>query len=314
MSLSVRLEEIVPLGPQVRAFRFGAVDGTLPAFSAGSSFRLSLPVGGGRANAYSLTSYDAPSGTYTIAVRKENPERSKGGSIYLHEEARVGQVFAAALPENHFSPSRTARHHVMLAAGIGITPFLSYLPELDRWGASYELHYSYRGAGGGAFQDLLGRHERIVLHDSSAGGRMNPATILDRQAVGAHVYLCGPHAFIQAVRAHATETGWPPSHVHFEQFTPSESPPGRAFDVRLARSGAMVCVGAGDTLLEALEKQGVNVPYSCRVGGCGTCKVGVIRGSIDHRDVCLTPEEREEGRTMLACISRSANGELTLDL
>lgn len=314
MSTSVCLEAILPLTPNIKAFRFTGIEGKLPPFSSGSSFRIQLPVGNGVANAYSLTGDPSRPGTFSIAVRKEDPRRSKGGSIYLHEEARVGQVFEAAFPENHFPPVRTARHHVLLAAGIGITPFLSYLPELRRWGASYELHYSHRGAEEIPFWELLSSDPGIIFHDSSASGRMKPAEILDRQRAGTHVYVCGPHEFIKAVRSHAAETGWPIGHVHFEQFTPGETPPGRAFSARLARSGKVVPVGAEETLLEALEKQGVDVPYSCRVGGCGTCKVGVIRGSIDHRDHCLAAEERDEGRSIISCISRSANGELTLDL
>ena len=66
--------------------------------------------------------------------------------------------------------------------------------------------------------------------------------------------------------------------------------------------------------LEAIEKAGIPVPYSCRVGGCGTCELRVIRGDIDHRDHCLPPEDRAAGRSLISCVSRAANGELVLDL
>lgn len=314
MNLAIRLLEVRALTARVKAFRFEGVDGLLPPYSAGSSVRIRLPVGGGRSNAYSLTGDPGAPGFYEIAVRKEDEKRSRGGSLYLHNQAKAGDTFEAGAPENHFPPIRTARHHVLLAAGIGITPFLSYIPSLTRWRASYEIHYSYRGEDSGAFRDDLSVNPRATLYDSEKKGRMPTEEILNRQAAGAHVYVCGPHDFIRTVRGHAGGTGWPESCVHYEQFTPAESAPGHPFLAKLARSGKEVAVGAGESLLEALEKHGVDVPSSCRVGGCGTCKVGVIRGQIDHRDVCLPESEREENRSIITCISRSENGELVLDL
>jgi ferredoxin len=84
--------------------------------------------------------------------------------------------------------------------------------------------------------------------------------------------------------------------------------------VTIASTGQEVAVGADETLLSALRRANVEVPYSCRQGFCGTCRTRVVGGAVDHRDTLLTEPERAAGM-MLVCISRAANAErLTLDL
>lgn len=316
MSLAVEIAEIETLTLRVKRFRLRSREGSLPTYSPGSSLRIHLPVGGGLWNAYSLTSDPWNEGDYAIAVRREDPEHSKGGSIYLHERARVGDVHEIQAPTNHFLPARTARHHLLLAGGIGITPFIAYLPSLERWGHSFELHYAYRDEAHAAFLPWLRQRwgKSLEGYATAQGRRLPVAELLKRQPVGTHVYVCGPIRLIEAVRAAAAELGWPNSRVHFEQFSLGHEAPRLPFTAQLIRSQKSIAVSAAETLLEALERERVPVPYSCRVGGCGTCELRVIRGGIDHRDHCLPPEDREAGRSLISCVSRAANGELVLDL
>src|SRR5262249_56919012 len=89
---------------------------------------------------------------------------------------------------------------------------------------------------------------------------------------------------------------------------------GKGFSVCIAAPGKVVDVGAEETLLSALRRSDVSVPYSCQQGFCGTCRTRVLGGDVDHRDTLLTDPERNAG-TMLVCISRAPEGErLTLDL
>ena len=79
-------------------------------------------------------------------------------------------------------------------------------------------------------------------------------------------------------------------------------------------SGARIEVAATETLLAALRRNGVDAPYSCQQGFCGTCRVRVRSGAVQHRDSLLTDSEREQGM-MLTCVSRAAaGGHLTIDL
>jgi ferredoxin-NADP reductase len=315
MSLKVRLASIERITTRVKRFHFAAISGELPPFSPGSSLRLHLPVGGGRWNSYSLIADPWAACHYTIAVRKEDPERSRGGSIFLHEQAREGDIFEIQAPGNQFLPIRTARQHLLIAGGIGITPFLSYLPTLAAWGAPVELHYGFRGAENAAFFNELRQKlgSQLRCYDSAAGARLPVEALLREQPAGTHVYVCGPLGLIEAVRTAAEKHGWPANHVHFEQFSAGETAAGRPFAAQLTRTGKTIAVSENESLLEALEREKIAVPFSCRIGGCGTCHVRVLAGEAEHHDHCLSAEERADGM-LLACVSRAVHDKLTLDL
>jgi phthalate 4,5-dioxygenase reductase component len=103
--------------------------------------------------------------------------------------------------------------------------------------------------------------------------------------------------------------------IHFEAFTNAFAA-ARADDVpfvvRLARSGAILDVGARVSILEALRAGGYGVPSSCESGSCGTCRTRLLGGEADHRDLVLTDNERAD--CIMACASRAKSAELVLDL
>jgi ferredoxin len=86
------------------------------------------------------------------------------------------------------------------------------------------------------------------------------------------------------------------------------------FKVHLAQRDITVTVPPQVTILKALQDAGVEVPFSCSEGVCGTCLTRVIEGQPDHWDMYLTPEEQEKGDCMMICVSRSKTPKLVLDL
>jgi ferredoxin len=82
----------------------------------------------------------------------------------------------------------------------------------------------------------------------------------------------------------------------------------------LARSGRVIAVPAGTSILDALLEAGVDALSDCRQGLCGACEVPVLNGEIDHRDHVLTPRERLRGKSMTICVSRARSRRLVLDL
>ncbi|MCJ0762728.1 2Fe-2S iron-sulfur cluster-binding protein [Variovorax terrae] len=88
----------------------------------------------------------------------------------------------------------------------------------------------------------------------------------------------------------------------------------KAFQVVLARSGRTVAVGEGESILDVLLLEGLDVPSSCQQGICGTCETRVLAGTPDHRDLLLSDSEKASGKTLLICCSRSHTDTLTLDL
>ncbi|MET7666505.1 2Fe-2S iron-sulfur cluster binding domain-containing protein [Streptomyces sp. NPDC005463] len=80
------------------------------------------------------------------------------------------------------------------------------------------------------------------------------------------------------------------------------------FKVELTDSGQVLQVPADKTILDVMEEADIEVLSSCREGTCGTCETGVLSGTIDHRDVLLTPDERAANDVMFVCVSRAAPG------
>jgi vanillate O-demethylase ferredoxin subunit len=103
--------------------------------------------------------------------------------------------------------------------------------------------------------------------------------------------------------------------MHMEYFRPAEiANPARGFVVELARSGREVEVPPGCSILDALMMQGIDAPYSCYEGVCGTCETHVLAGTPDHRDNLLSHKAKAEGKTILICCSGSKSERLVLDL
>jgi ferredoxin len=65
-------------------------------------------------------------------------------------------------------------------------------------------------------------------------------------------------------------------------------------------------VDAGESVLEAATRQGVALAHECTFGGCGTCRVRLVEGSVhyDEFPIALTPEEAEQGYA-LVCQARA---------
>lgn len=303
--------------PRVRCLTLRPLDGPLlPAWSAGSHIGVRLSDGGRSwLNTYSLVGEPGETQSYRIAVRREDEARSKGGSIHVHEQVQIGDQLEIGAPANHFPLARHAKRHLLIAGGIGITPFLSQLAALKKSGQPYELHYGFRSRLDGAFCDAIcaehGGYARFYI--SEEGQRMDVSALVERQPLGTHVYVCGPRSLIDAVRKAAADAGWPTSHVHFEEFAAPPLTDAVPFEVRLPQNGLQFAVGAQETLLEAMERAGVPVSSSCRVGMCGTCEMRVLDGVPEHRDRCLSESEIAEGK-MIACVSRTRGGSLVLAL
>ena len=86
------------------------------------------------------------------------------------------------------------------------------------------------------------------------------------------------------------------------------------FEVHLAQRNLTLTVQPDQSILQVLQNAGVEVPYSCSEGVCGTCLTKVKEGEPEHWDMYLTPEEQEQGDCMMVCISRSKSPRLVLDL
>lgn len=306
-ALKVRVSAARMLTPVVREFTLEPCAGPLPGFSPGSHVQVHLPLANGKLrNAYSLTSDPADNRHYRIAVRLQ--DTSRGGSRYLHRQVQVGDTLEISPPANLFALHSTASLHILLAGGIGITPFMAYIAALEQQQANFELHYLYRPGLSDAYVETLRQRLGSRLHTYSS--RPDLSTLLRDRPLGSHLYTCGPQPLLDAVRQQAKALGWPKSRVHWEAFNAAQ--PGQPFDLELLRSGLRLRVSAEQSLLEALEYAGLNVPSLCRGGVCGQCKTRHVHGEVEHRDSFLSPAERAD--FLMPCVSRGCGPSVSLDL
>jgi len=289
--------------------------GELPAFDAGAHVDVHVP--GGLTRRYSLCDPPWERDHYRIAVL--DAPNGRGGSRAMHERVRAGDLIDVSEPHNFFPLAREARHSVLLAGGIGITPLLAMAEHLRRTNQSFELHYCTRSAKTTAFtrrlQSELGAG-RVQLHHDGGHPRngLDIAGLLEQQHPGTHVYFCGPPGFMSAVRA-ATQH-WPKEAVHFEYFGVDPAASARVTadgsEVVLRRSQRTVKVPPSQSILQAVRDAGVACESSCEAGLCGSCKVRYLEGRPEHNDFVLSEEERQE--FVLVCCAQVAQGPLVLDL
>lgn len=107
----------------------------------------------------------------------------------------------------------------------------------------------------------------------------------------------------------------PAARVHLEYFAAKEEiARDGGFEVELARSGRVLQIQAGQSILDAVLEAGVDVPHACAEGVCGSCETVVLAGVPDHRDQVLSAQEQESGKKMMICCSGTKSGRLVLDL
>jgi ferredoxin-NADP reductase len=236
-------------------------------------------------------------------------EQGRGGSRFLHQNAKVGDVLLMGNTTVSFPMSSEADHHILIAGGIGITAFIPTAQALQRDGQSFELHYAVRSSRDIPFRQYLDCLDNLTIYDKTAGQRVNIESILNRSKANTHVYCCGPQRLMDAVTKAASTCDIDPACVHFEAFEVATGGP--AFTAELAVSKQVIEVDTEHSLLEVLQGAGFDIDSSCEVGNCGTCKVTYCGGIIQHRGTALVKEEQEN--EMLSCVSRGV-GRIVLEL
>lgn len=268
---------------------------------------------------YSLCNGPNETNGYLIAVKLE--PQSRGDSKWVHG-LDVGTLVSLGQVRNLFPLAQCASKHVLLGAGIGITPLLCMAQSLHGANSDFELHYFARAKEHIALRDRFhvleaAGHLRLHLGLDSQEVAQTLEEVLANPAEGSHLYHCGPGPFMDAVEKVASRT-WPPARIHSERFqAPSIAGPTAGttnFIVHLHRKGVSCPVTESQSITEALAAAGHEIDVSCEQGVCGTCLTKVIDGTPEHRDAYLSKAERERGNQILPCVSRSCSPVLVLDL
>jgi len=290
----------------VRGIRLDPVDGKpLPAWHPGAHLDLDLP--SGRLRQYSLCGDPADRLHYNIAVRRI--DEGGGGSLEVHS-LRKGQQLTIHGPRNAF-PYVGFDKYLFVAGGIGITPIRPMIYDAIQRGCDWQFIYTGRTRASMPFIsefEWLDK-DRVHIWPDDEYGTPDGKKIISMAPEGAALYTCGPPPMIDAIRAEipSEQIGT----LHYERFSAPPVVGGEPFEVVLAASGHVVQVGAEESALAAIRKIKPDVTYSCQNGYCGTCPVRLIGGDVQHRDRCLSDEQRKN--QIAICVSRGVD-RITVDL
>jgi ferredoxin-NADP reductase len=310
-------------------------DGSALEFRPGQFLSVDVTIDGERLRrAYSLASACLPDVPAHVTVKRIENGRV---SNHLNDTIQEGQELEVLGPSGNFTVEPRAvnqRHLVMIAGGSGITPIMSILETVLRveGGSRVTLIYGNRGWDDVIFRDRLATlcnefGERLVVdhvlerppENWSGGTGLLSGDMLEArlQALGmqddglARYFICGPTPMMEAVHEALRQRGVAANRIAEERFNSHEGHSGNVGSdkierVVISKAGRDhgVQVEPGQTILEAALAAGIDLPFSCAMGGCGTCRVHRAEGEVQMEEPnCLSRSEREQGY-VLTCVGR----------
>lgn len=314
-TMKLKVASVRELAIDIFEYRLQAAGGSdLPAFTPGAHLHVTVPSGGTRQ--YSLSNDPEDRSTYVIAIKRE--ENGKGGSKSFIEATKQGDMVEVSLPQNDFELVPGEGPTILIAGGIGITPILSMARALKRTGAPFFFYYFSRAPELTAYRDELLESDLAdtltVHHDyGDPNQSLSLAEILAEHRNGV-VYCCGPVGLLHAVRKAAAH--WPRGTVRFEDFGTAPVPEAggarneSAFWVRFEGEEERYMVPPDKSILTVLQDAGRNIPSSCEAGTCGSCRMRLVGGEAEHRDLVLFDDELEDN--IIICCSRAKTDEIVI--
>ena len=293
--------------------------------------------------------------SYSICAPAGDPPRIgvrevAGGAVssWLVHEVRPGDEIEALPPSGRFvADLTTPGHHVLIAAGSGITPVISIAASvLGNPASTVTLLYGNRRAATVMFADELAdlkdsHPDRLnVVHvlsrearevelfsgrlDAERLRRLLPA-VCDTARVD-HWWLCGPYGMVRDAQQVLRDLGVAAARVHQELFYVEDvapppathedsAPPGPASQVTVVLDGrsTLVAVPKTSTILEGAQRARPDLPFACKGGVCGTCRANVTTGEVHmRRNFALEDAEIDDG-FVLTCQSTPLTDEVTVD-
>jgi ferredoxin-NADP reductase len=271
--------------------------GLLPSWTPGAHIDVQLP--SGRRRQYSLCGPPGRRTDYRIAVRRIAD--GGGGSIEMHDAFDAGDTCEFEGPRNAFYLGAAEQDLLFVIGGIGVTPILPMIRLAQQREIDWRAIHAGRSREYMPFLDevVSVAPDRVTVWADDEHGRF--ATVDDLPA-GARpataVYVCGPTEMLEAVRVARNEHANAP--LHYERFSPPPVVDGIPFELQLARSKLLLSVPANRSALDVMLDQDPTTAYSCQQGYCGTCKVKVLAGQVDHRGRAVMGDDE-----MLVCVSRA---------
>lgn len=271
--------------------------------------------------------YSLASSPHTDDAPKVTVKRTDGGygSNWLCDNVSIGDTLESLPPSGIFTPRDLDGDFLLWAAGSGITPVMSILKSVLVAGTGrVVLCYANRDEASVIFaaelRELAARYagRLTVLHwlesvqglptRAQLGGFAAPFS-------GYQSFICGPAPFMAAVKETLTEAGIARENIHSEVFQSLDGDPfadpgsvavpddGQAADAEVSIDGQVHRLRwpVGRNLVDTMIAAGIEVPYSCREGNCGSCAATVVKGEVDLGNTAILEEQDIADGLFLAC-------------
>lgn len=274
-------------------------------YSPGQFLTLRLPWEGKHLlRCYSMSSTPELDSAPRVTIKRVQDGR---GSNWICDNVKPGDTLEVMQPSGVFVPKSYDGNFVLFAGGSGVTPVFSILRAvLENGKGRIRLIYANRDEASVIFKEYLksltakhpDRLEVIHLLDSVQG---IPSTeLLARLAeplVQGQAFICGPGPYMDAAEAALGQIGMPRKRIHVERFISLPDEEARdaaaaaahdqpasvdkaAVTIELDGQVHEITCDGNETLLEAAEKAGLELPYSCQAGMCASCMCEVTEGEV----------------------------------
>ena len=316
----LRVRRVLAETPEAVSIEFDPAPGL--EYQAGQFLTVRVPLpgkaGGAIGRSYSLSSSPDADTAPKVTVKRVQGGR---GSNWLCDNVSSGTVLRVLPPAGSFVLDPAGGASLFFAAGSGITPIISMLKSvLVRAEAPVLLFYANRDRESVIFRreidELASRYSgRLTVIHWLTGERGRPSpgrlsTFIPQLAGDETAYICGPRPFTTITEEALAAAGLPASRTRSEAFVSMTGDPFAVADLNATEeegAGTSVTVDLdGDVesfacpsaspILDAMLAAGLDPPYSCREGTCGTCMAQLTSGEVEHgSSLALGPDEEAEG-------------------
>lgn len=260
-------------------------------------------------------------------------------SVWLNKELVPEQKLFVSKPLGSFTLKDSDKNVVAISAGSGITPIISIAKALEKRGGNMHLFYGNRFQESIIFKSEISKLSHVTTKHFLSGetvegfgtGRIDKESFtneikanLDLLKADAY-FICGPEQMILDVSSTLEFFGVAKSKIHFELFTtpvlmaPEEKVVGSNFEgeskIKAILDSEVVeftLHSKGKSILDAVEKAGLDAPFSCRGGVCCSCKAKIVKGTATmSMNYSLTDKELHDGY-ILTCQAHPSSEELTI--
>ncbi|NDK90667.1 ferredoxin--NADP reductase [Gordonia desulfuricans] len=340
-SVILTVAEVIDETADARSIVFEIPDTAKEAFTdykPGQFLTLRIPSDqtGSVARCYSLASSPAGDELPKVTVKRTVEGY---GSNWVCDNLAAGSQVEVLPPSGVFTPRSFDEPMLLIAAGSGVTPVMSILKTaLNRGNRPVVFFYANRGTDDVIFaaelRELQATHaDRLtVVHWlESLQGLPSEATLttLFRAFLGHTAYLCGPGPFMEAVHKGLENAGFAHHDVHtevynslsgdpfvdvvLEEVSDEEQADAATVEVELDGETHELSWPRRRTLIDIMLEAGLDAPYSCQEGECGSCACTLTEGSVDMDNAgALDPEDIADGY-ILGCQAHPTSDRLRIE-